>query len=420
MTKASSSIQESDMPQNAPPCTAPPSAGNAPQSSTPPTSTGLSRNLFAWFLFSLLLLALYLSYQLFAPFLQTFILAAVFSASAYPFYNKLKARLRGHAMIAAFIMTLAFFVLVGVPVTIFLIALIPQAINSISSITVWLANFDTVAFTSQPTVAMVLDWIGENLPIIDVGDFDAKATLLQLSRTAGQTLLQLGTRAVGDILHLVAHYMLMLVCMFFMFKDGYWMLQRARALCPLRASQQERIISELRKVGRSVLVGGLLVAVIQGFLGGVGLAIIGIPPLFWGTLMGFASLIPVVGTGLVWVPTLGYLLIMSQWESAIFFALWCGIVVVGADSILRPYFMRGGAGMSVFFIFLSILGGVQAFGMLGILYGPLILSFTVVMLALYSEEYREILKASVFKVGEKVPEIVSDKEPEKLFDKTDA
>lgn len=179
------------------------------------------------------------------------------------------------------------------------------------------------------------------------------------------------------------------------------MLQRARALCPLRANQQERIITELRKVGRSVLVGGLLVAVIQGFLGGVGLAIIGIPPLFWGTLMGFASLIPVVGTGLVWVPALAYLLIMSQWEAAIFFALWCGIVVVGADSILRPYFMRGGAGMSVFFIFLSILGGVQAFGMLGILYGPLILSFTVVMLALYSEEYCEILKASVFKVGEK-------------------
>lgn len=370
------------------------------QTSSPPPSTGLSRNLFAWFLFSLLLLALYLSYQLFAPFLQTFILAAVFSASAYPFYNKLKARLHDRALLAAFIMMLAFFVLVGVPVTIFLIALIPQAIASISSITGWLATFDTEAFTSQPTLALVLDWITENLPFIDVSSFDAKATLLRLSREAGQTLLQLGTRAVTDILHLVAHYMLMLICMFFMFKDGHWMLQRARALCPLRANQQERIITELRKVGRSVLVGGLLVAVIQGILGGIGLAIIGVPPLFWGTLMGFASLIPVVGTGLVWVPCVGYLLIMAQWESAIFLSLWCGIVVVGADSILRPYFMRGGAGMSVFFIFLSILGGVQAFGMLGILYGPLILSFTVVMLALYSEEYREILKASVFKVGE--------------------
>ncbi len=374
----------------------------AAELATPCPSTGLSRNLFPWFLFGLLLLALYLSYQLFLPFLQTFILAAVFSASAYPFYNKLRARLGDKSLPAAFIMTLAFFVLVGVPVAIFLIALIPQAIHSISSITSWLVTFDTAAFTSQPSIAAVMEWVTENLPFLDVANFDAKATLLRFSRTAGQTLLQLGTRALGDMLHFVAHFMLMLLCMFFMFKDGHWMLQRARALCPLKASQQERIITELRKVGRSVLVGGLLVAVIQGILGGIGLAIIGIPPLFWGTLMGFASLIPVVGTGLVWVPTVAYLLIMSQWESAIFLALWCGIVVVGADSILRPYFMRGGAGMSVFFIFLSILGGVQAFGMLGILYGPLILSFTVVMLALYSEEYRDILKASVFhKEGKK-------------------
>lgn len=122
-------------------------------------------------------------------------------------------------------------------------------------------------------------------------------------------------------------------------------------------------------------------------------AALGIPALFWGTLMAFASLVPVVGTGLVWVPAVCYLLLTSQWESALFLSLWCGIVVVGADSILRPYFMRGGVGMPVFFIFLSILGGVKAFGMLGILDGPLILSFTVVMLSLYGDEYRDILDA---------------------------
>lgn len=359
-----------------------------------PLPSILSRNLFAWFLFGLLLLAFYLSYLLFLPFLQTLILAVVFSASTYPFYNRLKARLHGRAVPAALLMTLAVFILVGVPLTLFLTALIPQAISSVTSITGWLASYEGVALADNPIVVSAMEWMQETLPFVDISTVDVHATLVRFSRSAGQFLLARGTSAVGDILHLIAHFMLMLLCMFFMFKDGHWMVQRVRALCPLRATQQERILNELRKVGRSVLVGGLLVAVIQGLLGGIGLAIVDIPPLFWGTLMGFASLIPVVGTGLVWVPTVAYLLIMSQWKAALFLGLWCGIVVVGADSILRPYFMRGGAGMSVFFIFLSILGGVQAFGMLGILYGPLILSFTVVMLALYSEEYHDVLMPS--------------------------
>ena len=96
-------------------------------------------------------------------------------------------------------------------------------------------------------------------------------------------------------------------------------------------------------------------------------------------------------TGLVWGPASIYLLLMGQWKGAVFLVLWCSLVVAGADSFLRPYFMRGSSGASVFYIFLSILGGLKTFGMAGIIYGPLILSFTMVMLNLYGEEYRDIL-----------------------------
>lgn len=352
-----------------------------------------SRNLFAWFLFALLLLSLYLSYQLFSPFLHTIILSSVFSASIYPLYQRIVAYLGGRRTPAALLVLAGVIVLVVIPVAVFVGGLIPQAVGTVSSITRWLAGHGGLDALSDASLAPYVTWVRENLPFVDLGQFDVRTSLVQASRTAGQTLLQWGTSVLGNALLLFGHFLLLLLCMFFMLKDGAWMVQRVRYLSPLRLDQQDRIILELRRVGRSVLVGGLLVAVIQGLLGGVALAAVGIPALFWGTLMAFASLVPVVGTGLVWVPAAGYLLLTAQWKAALFLSLWCGVVVVGADSILRPYFMRGGVGMPVFFIFLSILGGVKAFGMLGILYGPLILSFTVVMLSLYGDEYRDILDA---------------------------
>jgi predicted PurR-regulated permease PerM len=171
-------------------------------------------------------------------------------------------------------------------------------------------------------------------------------------------------------------------------------------MCPLHEDQEDAILLNLRSVSKSVLVGGLLVAALQGLAGGIGLALVGIPALFWGTVMGFASLVPVVGTGLVWMPACLYLLLMGQWQSSLFLFVWSAVGVASIDSFLRPYFMRGSAGMSTFFIFMSIMGGIKVFGMAGVLYGPLILGFTMVMLRLYGEEFSEVLSSRSVSRGE--------------------
>jgi predicted PurR-regulated permease PerM len=108
--------------------------------------------------------------------------------------------------------------------------------------------------------------------------------------------------------------------------------------------------------------------------------------------MAFTSFIPVVGTALVWVPAVGYLLLLGKIKSAIFLATWCAVLVGSIDNFLRPFFMRGQADMSTFYIFLAILGGVQFFGLAGIIYGPLILGFARVMLYIYQIEYRDFLE----------------------------
>jgi predicted PurR-regulated permease PerM len=108
--------------------------------------------------------------------------------------------------------------------------------------------------------------------------------------------------------------------------------------------------------------------------------------------MGFASLIPVVGTAIIWLPVAIYLMLTGQWQWGLFLMGWGAVVVSGIDSIIRPLLMQNRSNMSTFWVFLSIIGGIKFFGALGILYGPLILGFAMVMLTLYAEDYRHVLE----------------------------
>jgi predicted PurR-regulated permease PerM len=194
-----------------------------------------------------------------------------------------------------------------------------------------------------------------------------------------------------DIARTVFHFFVMIFLAFYLVRDGEDMLRGIRDLSPLREDQENRILDKIKAVARSALLGNFMTAVCQGLVGGVGLAIVGIPAILWGTLMGFSSLIPIVGTSIVWIPAVAYLLLLGRWRSAIFLALWSIVLGSTIDNFLRPFLMRGQAKMSPFYIFLAIIGGISCFGVVGILYGPLILGFATVMLYIYQVEYRDLL-----------------------------
>jgi predicted PurR-regulated permease PerM len=178
---------------------------------------------------------------------------------------------------------------------------------------------------------------------------------------------------------------------FYFLVEGTAIVHKLKYLAPLRTHQEDILIDSLQRVARAVLFGSVLIAVLQGLTGALGLYIVGIPPLFWGSMMGLAAFIPVLGTGLVWIPATMYMFFFGNWDWAVFLLLWNVLVVTNIDTILRPMLMRKAAQVSPFYIFLSILGGIHAFGALGIFYGPLILSFLMVMLKIYSEEYKDVL-----------------------------
>jgi predicted PurR-regulated permease PerM len=347
-------------------------------------------SIFYFFLFAMLFLALYLSYLLVIPFLHTIILACIFSALLHPVYYKILPFARGNPWIASGITLLLLVVLVCVPLTFFTMQLIPQASATISRLTQWLGSSQMDALMKEK-VSPVLDWLNSEISWIDLNIEDARASILRMSREAGQIMLSWGTGFVVDSLNVAVNFLLMLLIMFFLLIDGEGMIQTIKDLTPLREEQEDNIIYNLRRMSKAVFMGGFLVAGLQGFVGGIGLAIVGMPALFLGTLMVFAALVPILGTALVWAPSVLYLWVYGEGKAAIFLLLWCGILVTSVDSFLRPVLIRGKSKTSLLFLFMSILGGIKAFGALGIVYGPLILSFVGVMLGIYSDEYSESL-----------------------------
>ena len=349
-----------------------------------------SSRLFLWFFLLALIFSLYLLGVVMEPFMHSFIVASVFAALCFPFYKRCLKWTKGKRYPAAIIVLSALTLGVALPLTFFLIGLIPQASSSISALNQWLTGRhlgELIATYGDPW----LIWLDEQIPGANILEMDLRGSLLGLSRNVGQWLLSFGTYFVANTLKLAMHFVLVLVIMFYFFLNGEGLVRQITYLCPLRPEQTANIIESLRRIARSVFVGGLFVATVQGIVGGIGLAIVGIPAMFWGTVMAFAALVPVVGTSLIFGPAMIYLLLIGETGQAIFIVIWCFGVVGSIDTVLRPILLQDGAKVPIVFLFLSILGGVRAYGMLGLLYGPMVLGLVAAMITIYREEYHHIL-----------------------------
>jgi predicted PurR-regulated permease PerM len=160
------------------------------------------------------------------------------------------------------------------------------------------------------------------------------------------------------------------------------------ALVPLPRERSRELLSRLGEVTKAVVKGIGLTCLAQGALGGLGFWVAGLPsPLLFGVVMAFAALIPVVGTAIVWLPGVLYLFFTGQTTWAVGLLLWCGLVVGNADNVLRPLLIGGNAGMPLPLLLVGILGGLFAYGLMGLILGPLILTVLLFVLEEYHREF---------------------------------
>ncbi len=343
------------------------------------------------FLLLILIGSLIMAFRLLQPFINPIILAIVLSALFHPLQRGLTKRF-GHKSITSIFILALISLLIVLPVFLFLTALVDQGIQLSGSAKEWISSENLSHLEQHPYVRNSMAWIEEKIPYVKLEEIDLRKQVITVAKTLSESVVRYGAGMLGNVAMLLTNFFIMMFIVFYLLRDGEAMIKRLKHLSPLREDQEDRIFAKITAVSRSVLMGSMLTAVLQGIVGGIGMAIVGIPGVFWGTMLAFASLVPVVGTALIWIPATGYLLLLGHWKSAIFFGLWSAIVVGSIDNFLRPLFMRGSAGMSPFWIFLAILGGVQIFGLAGLLYGPLVIGFAMIMLLIYEEEFNQYLE----------------------------
>ncbi len=343
------------------------------------------------FLLVLLFLSLYLSYKILIPFSHAIILSIFIASIFYPLKPRLEACFMHHKNLMALAAVLGITVLIIIPVLFFTVALVNQGIDTFNAINQWIGAGNLQKLMESDWIRSYSAWMSREMTYFGLTEVDLQGQIMKFSKNIGQFILGQGAAMVKNTANGAFQFIIMMFILFYLIRDGEEILMKIKELSPLREDQEDRIIQKVKETARVSLMGNFVTVLCQALAGGIGLAIVGLPALFWGTLMGFASLIPVVGTALIWVPASGYLMFIGNWKQAVFLLLWCILIVGSIDNFLRPFLMKGKGTMSPFFIFLAVAGGIKWFGILGILYGPLILALTRVVLYIYQVEYQSAL-----------------------------
>ncbi len=331
-----------------------------------------------------------LFFRMIRPFLTALLLGAIFSGMAQPVYRRLAAWMRGRRSLASLATLLLFTFLLLVPLGAFLGIVANQAVQVSESVGPWI---QTQAQELQEPGR--LDEILERIPFGDAirplqGEITQKAAELAGS-VGGFVVARLADVTRGTVT-MIFMLFVMLYAMFFFLKDGDAVLKRILYYLPLSSEDEHRMLDKFVSVTRAMVKGTLFIGVVQGGLAGAAFAVVGLPAAaFWGTVMAVLSVIPGVGSALVWGPAVIYLLVAGQTGAGIGLLVWCAAVVSTVDNLMRPWLVGRDTKMPDLLILLGTLGGLVLFGAAGVLIGPIVAALFVTVWELYGEAFKEIL-----------------------------
>lgn len=330
---------------------------------------------------AILLLALGLCIALFWPFWPALAWAVVLAILIYPTHRRIARRLRSNTA-AAGISTLLTITLIVVPLVLMAAAVTAEGVSMVQRARVLLeagAWRQWMPDTERGVYADALRWLqryGVDLSQVDLRDIAQQ----RLSRV-GEFLAQNAAGFVRDLARSFVQISLALVTLFFILKDGSRLLPAVKAFIPLDQEQTDTVLSRAVETMYATFYGVVLVAMLQGTLGGLAFWILGLPsPLLWGVVMTLLCIIPLAGAPIVWVPTAILLTLQGEYVRATILALIGWLVVGTVDNITRPLIIGGRTSLHPLAVFFAILGGLLALGGVGVFLGPVLLSVTLALL----------------------------------------
>ncbi|NOY89477.1 MAG: AI-2E family transporter [FCB group bacterium] len=324
----------------------------------------------------------YLFYLIIIPFFAPICWAAVFVILFFPLYEKISVKLKS-SRLAAILMCLLIIILIVGPITYLFTALVAEAANAVVKVNAMMKSGEL-----KNMLSFNIPWMEtakHNLSqYYDLSKINIDHLIKQSIENISSIIFNQTSWLITNGTKMVFYFILMIFSMYYFFKDGKYIINKIKRLMPLTPNQINVTFKHLREVIQATIYGGIVVALIQGLLGGILFALVGIPSaVFWGAVMTFLSILPLVGAFIVYIPA-GLILIIGGSYIKGILVIAAGILIISQiDNIIRPYLISGKTSMHPLLLFFTIMGGIYLFGLLGVVLGPLIAAVFITLLKIF-------------------------------------
>lgn len=348
------------------------------------------QQLFAAFFFAVFLFLLFQLYSLFSLFLKPLIWTVILVLTFYPLFTLLLGWLQGRRSLAALLLTLLIVLLIIIPLSLFSSVLTAQVVDFYQGVqsAVQSGELQTLLSGWRETYFGHL-WQKWG-PRIATFDIDLPSVTLTAANTVSQLVVSRVTDVAKNLLILLFDFSIVSFSLFFLFRDGESLYITFRDLIPMEPRHKDEIFRQFYETVSAVVQGMVATAAAQGVLAGVGFWALGLPfSFFLACASAVASFQPFGGAAAVWLPCVIYLGLSGSWWRAIFLLLYGILIVSGIDNVLKPLIIGGRTKLPTLFLFFGILGGLQAYGFLGVFLGPVVLATIVAFINIYKETYAQ-------------------------------
>jgi predicted PurR-regulated permease PerM len=328
-------------------------------------------------LLALAVAALYVCWLMLLPFVNVLAWASVLAVLFYPIHQRLVA-LTNSPSLSALLSTMIVIAVIVVPLTL-LTLVVAKEVGEVAKNAQ--EFFRSLLDPSSPVIGRVMGWLGLR---VDASHLDLQAYLLERLENISGAIAGRTLGLLGGVVGAIFQMFFTVFTMYYLFRDGNRIFNGMLEVVPLNAAETRQIFDRTREVIHASVYGVIVIAMIQGTLGGLAFAALGLPSaVVWGVAMFFLSMVPMVGSSVIWVPTAIYLAMSGHWGKALALALWGALVIGTVDNFLRPKLVGERAGLHELLIFFSVLGGIQIWGPLGLVLGPVIIAVTLALFDIF-------------------------------------
>ena len=337
----------------------------------------------------LALLLLYAAFLIIWPFMTAILLGAILVTLTFGMFRRLRDRFKGSSPRAAIVMLIATTFIIVIPAVILGILLVQQANVVVDK----LQSGEAQQMVKRIDMTHYLAFLKRIAPNFDPATLSPDRLLLPAMRQIPGWVARNGGAVIGGLAGMVLGFALVLLSMFFFYVEGESIITQLSILSPLPKRYDRQFASRFRDVIEATFRGQLFTGLAQGVMTGIGLAIAQVPGAgFWAAVAALLSLVPMVGAAAVWVPASIYLVISASmgsrpWWQAIFMIVWGVLPVSLIDNVVRPWAMKGKAQLPAIPLLFAVLGGMQAFGFVGLVIGPLVFSLLMSIIEIYKQSF---------------------------------